>query len=263
MDINSTFLFSDFDLYNEYSPWNSPKKVEENLKYHLLSSEEKKDLNPTMMRTSTVIYNSLTRNLLLYSFNPSQHKTVKKIAARYLSIPVGCLEYVPYCLSVIPIYLLVIGFCLKELPFHVSISKLPVKQKQLAISKRALQNSHNSLMKFLNNSAAFSMFIEFIFGGSYIFRQTLPGFKIFNRTTQQEEILLDMEKLGYLKKYCGWEDATLEDVENLLKDYFKNENPLLEYSVDRDNNLHWNFNQVSGVGLKGIHINNLIRNRVI
>ena len=239
MDINSTFIFSDYNLNDHFYPWNEPYQVEQNLKYHVLSPDENKVFSPRFYRTACLIHTSIARNLLLYSYNPSSSKLVKKIAARFLAFPVLAVEILPFVFFTSTLITFSLNFCIK---LGYDLIKAPTGQKTKLWLQGMLDNSRDPLFSACGSSIhGVTLPLEFLFGGSGVLNMAMPGYKVINKKTQQEEYILDLNKLDYLKKYCGWEDASEKQVHDLLQRQLKTTPPILEYFLDEKQNLQWDF----------------------
>jgi hypothetical protein len=240
MDINATFILSDYNLQNLWSPWNDSDQVTRNLKYHILSPEEKKSAESSMQRTACWIHTSLTRNLFLYSMNPSLNKTGKKIIARCLSIPSFFFDTAAYVLYM-PVVIVNAWVW-----FPVFVYKLvqvrSLRELQIVYFKHVLAESKNKADQgFFSCFSGAQLFLEFLFGFSVALNLALPGYKIFNKNQKKEEFVLDLSKLDYLRKYCGWEDASEEEVLQLVKTQLETSEPFVEYEIDESNHLKWEF----------------------
>lgn len=240
MDINATFILSDYNLQNLWSPWNDSDQVTRNLKYHILSPEEKKSEESSMQRTACWIHTSLTRNLFLYSMNPSLNKTGKKIIARCLSIPSFFFDAAAYGLYM-PV---VIIYALGTFPVYVYklIQVRSLKELQMVNFKQGLAESKNKAVQgFYSCLYGAQLPLHFLLGLPVALNLALPGYKIFNKNQKKEEFVLDLSKLDYLRKYCGWEDASEEQVLQFVKTQLETSEPFVEYEIDESNHLKWEF----------------------
>jgi hypothetical protein len=193
--------------------------------------------------------------------NPSSNKMAKKILARSLSIPSFVFDFVGFYLSFLiytPVYALgmIPGYTNKSTQTR-SLSERKIVNfnsvlKQIldnsqnefiqALASFSLDSSQNKFFQALASSASgLSLPFEFLFNCKVSSNLALPGYKIYNKNEKREEFVLDLSKLDYLRKYCGWEDASEEEVLQFVKTQLETSEPFVEYEIDENNHLKWEF----------------------
>jgi hypothetical protein len=231
MDINSTFIFSDVVYMEDFFPQN-PKKIEQNLRFHILSPEEKVCWNEPAIRTACKVHFSLSRNLYLYSYNPSSGKLIKKIAARALILPCSIFEFT---IKIFNDVSMLITYSIKQITYN-STSTITDPELKYMHSYETLRKDPLCL-SFAESLRSKLTFFLILFSNDLVFP---TGFKVHNKTLGRDEYMIDLEKIEVLKKYYGWEDATDQEIQTLLEQLLIKARTVIEYEI-KDGKLDWNY----------------------
>lgn len=231
MDINSNFILSDIAYLADNFPQNA-EKLEQNLRFHILSPEEKASWSEPAVKTACKVHFSLTRNLYLYSYNPSSGKLLKKITARVLIVPSSIFEWV---LKAFNDLAFLITFTAQTVAHNRTSTITDPELKEMYLFTKLKKDP--LFLSWIESYASKAVSLAVLFSNDCL---ACPGIKVHNKTLDRDEFMLDLGKIEALKKYYGWDDATDQEIHTLLEQSLKDSRAEIEYEI-KDGSLEWNY----------------------